>query len=44
MKIGFINSFSFIFSPRPGTVAADLPLIDKKKIYGKIGDCSAKII
>jgi len=29
-NIGFINSFSFIFSPRPGTVAADLELIDKK--------------
>ena len=29
-KIKFINSFSFIFSPRPGTVAANLELIDKK--------------
>ena len=29
-KIKFINSFSFIFSPRSGTVAADLELIDKK--------------
>jgi tRNA-2-methylthio-N6-dimethylallyladenosine synthase len=29
-KIKFINSYSFIFSPRPGTVAADLNLIDKK--------------
>ena len=29
-KIKFINSYSFIFSPRPGTVAADLELIDKK--------------
>ena len=29
-KINFINSYSFIFSPRPGTVAADLKLIDKK--------------
>ena len=28
-KINFINSYSFIFSPRPGTVAADLKLIDK---------------
>jgi len=28
-KIGFINSFSFIFSPRPGTVAENLELIDK---------------
>jgi tRNA-2-methylthio-N6-dimethylallyladenosine synthase len=30
-KIRFINSYSFIFSPRPGTVAADLKLINKKK-------------
>jgi tRNA-2-methylthio-N6-dimethylallyladenosine synthase len=29
-KIKFINSYSFIFSPRPGTVAADLKLNDKK--------------
>ena len=29
-KIKFINAYSFIFSPRPGTVAADLKLIDKK--------------
>ena len=28
-KINFINSYSFIFSPRPGTVAADYNLIDK---------------
>ena len=29
-KIRFINSFSFIFSPRPGTIASKLKLIDKK--------------
>ena len=29
-RIKFINSYSFIFSPRPGTVAADLKLINKK--------------
>jgi len=29
-RIKFINSYSFIFSPRPGTVAGDLKLIDKK--------------
>ncbi len=29
-KIKFINSFSFIFSPRPGTTAANFELIDKK--------------
>ena len=29
-KIEFINSFSYIFSPRPGTIAFDLKLIEKK--------------
>ena len=29
-KIKFINSYSFIFSPRPGTIAADLNPVDKK--------------
>ena len=29
-KIKFINSYSFIFSPRPGTAASKLKLIDKK--------------
>ena len=29
-KIKFINSFSFIFSPRPGTKAANLELIDSE--------------
>ncbi len=29
-NINFINSFSFIFSPRPGTIASKLELIDKK--------------
>ena len=28
-KISFINSFSFIFSPRPGTIASKLELIDR---------------
>ncbi len=28
-KIKFINSFSFIFSPRPGTIASKLKMIDK---------------
>jgi tRNA-2-methylthio-N6-dimethylallyladenosine synthase len=30
-KIKFINSYSFIFSPRPGTVASELNLVDKNK-------------
>ena len=29
-EVKFINSFSFIFSPRPGTVASNLTTIDKK--------------
>ena len=29
-RIKFINSYSFIFSPRPGTIAENLELIDKK--------------
>ena len=29
-RIKFINSYSFIFSPRPGTIAAELKQIDKK--------------
>ena len=29
-KIKFINSYSFIFSPRPGTIAAKLKFIEKK--------------
>ena len=30
-KVKFINSYSFIFSPRPGTVAANFDLVDKNK-------------
>ena len=29
-KIRFINSFSFIFSPRPGTAAANLEMVDNE--------------
>ena len=29
-ELKFINSYSFIFSPRPGTIAADLTLTEKK--------------
>ena len=29
-KVNFINSYSFIFSPRPGTIAEKLKLVDKK--------------
>tara|TARA_B100001057_G_scaffold302865_1_gene303075 strand:- start:4194 stop:5522 length:1329 start_codon:yes stop_codon:yes gene_type:complete len=30
-EVKFINSYSFIFSPRPGTVAYNLDIIDKKE-------------
>jgi len=30
-KVNFISSYSFIFSPRPGTVAADLDLVNNQK-------------
>ena len=29
-KIRFVNSFSFIFSPRPGTAASNLQIVDKE--------------
>ena len=35
-KIKFINSFSFIFSPRPGTTAAKLEIIDKDKLKNRL--------
>ena len=35
-RIKFINSYSFIFSPRPGTVAADLKLINKKILIERL--------
>ena len=49
-KIKFINSFSYIFSPRPGTVASKFKLIDKKilikrleKIQNKLFDNQIKM-
>ena len=48
-KIKFINSYSFIFSPRPGTKAAELKLIDNevskerlKEIQKKLFNCQIK--
>ena len=35
-KIEFINSYSFIFSPRPGTVASSSKLIDRKKCLKRL--------
>ena len=35
-RIRIINSYSFIFSPRPGTVAANLKLLDKKILIERL--------
>ena len=35
-KIKFINSFSFIFSPRPGTNAAELKMTDKEILKNRL--------
>ncbi len=35
-KIKFINSYSFIFSPRPGTTAAKLKTIDEKILKSRL--------
>ena len=35
-KLKFINSFSFIFSPRPGTVASKLKTIEKKVSFKRL--------
>jgi tRNA-2-methylthio-N6-dimethylallyladenosine synthase len=43
-KIKFINSYSFIFSPRPGTVAADLKLTDKKISMDRLEKIQSQLI
>ncbi len=35
-RIKFINSYSFVFSPRPGTIAAKLKLIDSKISFDRL--------
>jgi tRNA-2-methylthio-N6-dimethylallyladenosine synthase len=35
-KVKFINSYSFIFSPRPGTVAENLDLIEKSISFERL--------
>jgi len=42
-KIRFTNSYSFIFSPRPGTVAADLELVDTKKSKKRLAIIQKKL-
>ena len=39
-EIKFINSYSFIFSARPGTPAFDLSKLDPKKMRKKINSIS----
>jgi tRNA-2-methylthio-N6-dimethylallyladenosine synthase len=43
-KIKFTNSYSFVFSPRPGTVAADLELVDEKKSKERLKIIQNKLI
>ncbi len=42
-KIKFINSYSFIFSPRPGTKAAELKLIDKELSKERLNKIQSKL-
>ncbi len=35
-EVKFINSYSFVFSPRPGTLASNLPVIDKSKSFERL--------
>ena len=42
-KIKFINSYSFIFSPRPGTVAENLELIDKEISLNRLEKIQQKL-
>ena len=43
-EIEFINSYSFVFSPRPGTIASKLQLIDNKISFNRLRDNPTKII
>ena len=42
-KIKFINSYSFIFSSRPGTVAANFDLVDKNKAKERLDVIQKKL-
>ena len=42
-KVRFVNSYSFIFSPRPGTVAAELELVDSKKSKARLETIQKKL-
>jgi tRNA-2-methylthio-N6-dimethylallyladenosine synthase len=42
-NIKFVNSYSFIFSPRPGTLAADLDMVDKKTAEERLNIVQKKL-
>ncbi len=42
-KIKFINSFSFIFSPRPGTKAANLEITNKNELKNRLINIQEKL-
>ena len=42
-KLRFINSYSFIYSPRPGTVAADLKMVNQEKSKKRLAIIQKKI-
>ena len=42
-KIEFINSFSFIYSPRPGTKAAKLEEVDKEELKNRLIEIQYKL-
>ncbi len=42
-EVKFINSYSFVFSPRPGTVASSLPIMDKKKSFDRLETVQKKL-
>ena len=42
-KIKFINSYSFIFSPRPGTIAANFKEIEKKISFERLEKVQSKL-
>ena len=42
-KIEFINSYSFVFSPRPGTVASKLQLIDNEMSFDRLNIIQQKL-
>ncbi len=42
-KVRFVNSFSFIYSPRPGTKAANLKIINKDKLKNRLMTIQEKL-